>query len=220
MSRCVGDRFGCPTSEWECQLSKLDEYQDRLPYACETELLQYLRLHPASWHALDPKQMELLVAEVFRANYRPSEVLHVGRPDDGGVDVIFVDSDRGKWLVQVKSHAYSSASEGVGTIRNLLGAILLEGALRGVVVPNADHFTYRACEAAGRAQEKGYTIRLIDKGKLNRMLDPLLPCGCWRQFVRRRRPDWLRRFGAEWPNPDQLTLNGCWLGTRHAPFLG
>jgi hypothetical protein len=206
------DGYGCPISEWESQLSKLGEYPDDLPHACKSELAQHLRLHGDLWSSLNPKRMEVLVADVFRANHYASEVFHVGRPDDGGVDVIFINSGGTKWLMQVKSHRNSAASEGVGVIRNLLGAMTLDGTPTGVLVTNADHFTYRAYEAVGRAREKGYTVNLIDRGKLNRMLDPLLPYGEWRRFVRRRRPNWMRHFNERLSYREQLTLNSYLLG--------
>jgi hypothetical protein len=53
--------------------------------------------------------------------------------------------------------------------------MLLEGVCHGIVVSTADHFTYRAYQAANRATEIGMTVKLIDKGILDRMLEVVLP---------------------------------------------
>ena len=50
----------------------------------------------------------------------------------------------------------------------------LKRSLKGIVVSTADHFSYRAFEAVGRAKELGCEIRLVDKGILNRMCSSLL----------------------------------------------
>jgi hypothetical protein len=65
------------------------KFSPSLPKACSDELAQQLRRRSTSWHDLSPKCMETLVADIFRANYQHSEVIHVGRPGDRGIDVIF-----------------------------------------------------------------------------------------------------------------------------------
>jgi restriction endonuclease Mrr len=158
------------------------------------------------WHSIRPGNLERLVTEIFRANHARSEVFHVGRPVDGGVDVVFVDSGRRQWLIQVKRRGCDSASEGVETIRNLLGTVLLHGAVRGIVVSTADHFTYQAYRAQSRAEQIGYQIHLVDKGKLHRMLDPLLPDRPWLRFIREEHPQWRDYFAAAIPSRRQLRL--------------
>lgn len=197
---------GC--GEDACYISKLREFDERVPEECGTELSQLLRRSPAKWHSLDPEGMEKLVAEVFRANYAHADVMHVGRPDDGGIDVIFVDSAGKQWLIQVKRRESPSAVEGVATVRNLLGTMMLEGCMQGVVVSTADHFSYRAYEAAGRAAELGWTIRLVDKGKLDRMVGALLPQAPWMEFVKSHYPDHHDRFALLLP-PDPMPPFGA-----------
>jgi hypothetical protein len=121
----------------------------------------------------------------FELNYDGAEVIHVGKPDDGGVDIIFVDSHKEQWLIQVKRRERADCAEGVRTIRDLIGAMMLEGALRGIVVSTAGHFTLRARQAANakRLVDKGMHIELIDRGILDRMLDPVLPDRPWLTVV-------------------------------------
>jgi hypothetical protein len=80
-------------------------------------------------------------------------------------DVLFVDAGV-KCLIQVKRREDPAFAEGVAGIRNLLGTMILEDALRGIIVSTADHFTYCAYDAVGRANERGMQIDLVDRGKL------------------------------------------------------
>ncbi|MBD2580163.1 restriction endonuclease [Oscillatoria sp. FACHB-1406] len=124
---------------------------------------------------MNPYRLETLVADIFKANHSHAEVIHVGKPHDGGVDVFFVDADQKQWLIQVKRREKANSTEPVETIRNLLGTMLLEGACHGIVVSTADRFSYQAYQAVNRAEEVGMTVKLIDRGILNRMLEAVLP---------------------------------------------
>jgi Restriction endonuclease len=176
---------GCPPmpKQLAC-ISKLREFESRLPDSCSVELAQYLRSYPAEWHNYDPKRFEKLVADIFKANHAQSEVTHVGKPDDGGIDILLIDSIKEQWLVQVKRRARQKSAEGVTTIRNLIGTMMLEGARHGIVVSTADHFTLRAQQAAKQIKRQGLHIELIDKGVLDRMLEPLLPDRPWLSIVK------------------------------------
>ncbi|HVG19010.1 MAG TPA: restriction endonuclease, partial [Blastocatellia bacterium] len=81
------------------------KFQHKLPDGCSEELAQYLRRNPMHWHDLSPTRMETLVTDIFRANYQHCEAIHVGAPGDRGVDVVFIDSDGIRWLIQVKRRA-------------------------------------------------------------------------------------------------------------------
>jgi restriction endonuclease Mrr len=198
--------FGDPIHTWGAHISKLNEFSEELPQECHAELAQYLRRNPTFWHMMEPSPLERLVAEVYRRNYAPCEAIHVGRPGDGGVDVLLIDSGAEKWLVQVKRRETDEASEGVATIRNLLGAMILEGMFRGIVVSTADHFTFQACRARERAARVGFYLELVDRGKLNRMLDPLLPDRPWLQFLSKDFTDWTRYFSEAIPSRRQRRL--------------
>jgi hypothetical protein len=186
--------------------SKRRVYESELPEGVPGELAAWLRRTPRGWHTMSPRRFERLVADVFRMNYNGAEVTHVGRPDDGGVDVLLVESDGRQWLIQAKRRQASNASEGVSTIRNLLGAMVLEGTGHGVVVSTADHFTYRAAEAVGRARERGMVLRLLDRKAFDRMLDPLLPERPWLSPLFNRFPVFARHFASIIESERQLLL--------------
>jgi hypothetical protein len=184
-------------------LSKIKEFTDALPEGCSSELAQALRRYPTKYHSINPQCLERFVADVFKANHTDAEVIHVGKPNDGGVDVLFIDNGNNQWLIQVKRRERPDVSEPVETIRNLLGAMVLQDSTYGIVVSTADHFTYRAYEAVSRARERGMMVELIDRGKLDRMLDTLLPDRPWINMLRVRHPDLVSYFEEKIPSITQ-----------------
>ena len=164
-------------------ISKMRSFEAVLPGGCEKELAIAFRRDSRLWHTIDPYKFESFIGALFKANFAQCEVMHVGRSGDGGVDLIFIDSDQNQWLIQVKRRESPNSSEGVSTIRNLLGALFLRDSLQGIVVSTADHFTFRAYQAVTQAKRLGRTVRLIDRGRLSRMLNPLIPDRPWRQVI-------------------------------------
>ena len=165
---------------WFAFTSKAREFDTNLPEICNSELAQAIRRNQRIWNTMNPYKLEKLVADIFKANYENSEVMHVGKPDDGGVDVLFIDSGKRQWLIQVKRRENPKASEGVIVVRNLLGTMVIHGVLQGILVSTADHFTTRAFEACGKANNNfGMELKLIDRGKLDRMLNPFIPANPW-----------------------------------------
>lgn len=158
-------------------------FAPRLPDACASELAQYLRRRPGAWNELPPRRMEVLVAELFRANYRHTEVLHVGRPGDRGVDVLFVDDQHTQWLVQVKRRERSDRAAGFETLQRVLGTLALTGGRYGVIATTADSYSHQARAAANEARTRGFHVELLDRGRLDRMLGPLLPEAPRRTFL-------------------------------------
>ena len=180
-ARLYSDPFGAcmsPPDHW-AYVSKLREFNTDLPEGCSKELALYLRQHPQFFHSCHPKRFEKFVADVYRANYTNAEVLHVGRPHDGGIDVLLIDAGGEQWLIQVKRRESPNRSEGVSTIRDILGAMVLEGVRRGIVVSTAKQFSTNAQQAMAKAKKRGMTVQLVDKGILNKMLDPILPDRPW-----------------------------------------
>jgi len=127
---------------------------------------------PDLLRVITPRALETLVAAVFGDAWGPVEVKHVGQPADGGVDVVMVQQSGATILVQVKRRARPGSSESVRTVRELLGALLEHGAMRGIVVTTADHFSYHAqrLASAPRLRELGYEIDLTDIGILRQLL--------------------------------------------------
>jgi hypothetical protein len=205
-------------------ISKLQSFQIDLPDGCSIELAQRLRRDSRLWHTVDPRRMELLVADIYRANFAHAEVVHIGRTGDGGTDVLFIDSQNARWLIQVKRRKRPLSAEGVVTLRSLLGTLVLQDSRCGAVVTTADHFSYQAASAARAARQRGFVIELIDRHVLNRLLEPLLPVQPWREVIERRFPDYASQlcplqdprqidmFGEvsrDWPNSES-TLVEVW----------
>lgn len=186
------NRGGVYVHNYLSYISKLKEFEATLPEGCGPELAQWIRRKPAFWNQVEPARLERIVTDVFRANHVHAEVRHVGGPNDGGIDVLFVEADGRDWLIQVKRRAQPNHAEGVSTIRNLLGAMLLKGTNRGIVVSTADHFTYQAHVAVKRAQEVGMIVRLIDRTVLDRMLDPVLPAQPWEAVLSMHFPEYAK----------------------------
>jgi hypothetical protein len=175
-----------PKGAWErrtAAISKLREFSETLPNSCTSEITQQFRRNPKLWHQVTPTYLERLVADIFRENYRHAEVFHVGQPSDGGIDVLFVDAEREQWLIQVKRKSKAESTEGVATIRNLLGAMVLNRSKFGIVVSTPDHFSYQALRAVDQVKQEGMALELVDRGKLYRMMLPLLPSDPWLDFV-------------------------------------
>ena len=83
-------------------LSKIKEFDNLLPEGFTQEFARWIRADGRRWHTMRAKGLEQLVSDMFRSMYHPAEVIHVGRPDGGGVDVVYIESENKKWLVQVK----------------------------------------------------------------------------------------------------------------------
>lgn len=163
--------------------SVLERFESRIPDGCYAEWAQSLRADPSRWHSMDPKDMEKLIASIFKANFANAEVLHVGRVGDGGVDVILVEANGTKWLTQVKRREKPGAHEGPDTLRNLVGVMVREGGTYGIVATTADHFSSTAIKEGKAYSRQGYEIRLLDRGKLVRMLGAVLPERPWQPYL-------------------------------------
>ena len=173
-----------PPDNW-AYISKLREFDINLPEACSEELALYIRRHPNFLYSCNPTRFEKFVADVFRSNYTNAEVLHIGKPGDGGVDVLLIDTEKKEWLIQVKRRGSPNFSEGVSTIRDILGAMVVRGVRRGIVGSTAARFSLQAILAADAAKTSPYcmTVELVDEDKFNRMLDPILPDRPWRDPI-------------------------------------
>ena len=181
VSHGIGSTYG---GYWRCCAGKLAEYPETASNVPLSELAHFLRLHPERIHDISPTALEKLIAECFRSTDDYADVVHVGRPDDGGIDVLLVTQERQKVLVQVKRRA-SEKVESVSTIRNLLGAMVPEGALQGIVVSTADHFSYRAETFVQSLATTGtaYRIELRDLGRVRLMVEDIPDPKPWLPYL-------------------------------------
>ena len=209
-ARIYSDPFGecMPPPDHLAYVSKLRKFDTSLPSGCSEELASYIRQHPNVLHSLAPKHFEILVADVFQANYTNAEVIHVGRPKDGGVDVLFIDAEKEEWLIQVKRRESPKPSEKVDTIRSALGTMVVKGKHKGIVVSTAEKFSRYAIQEAITAREELYrmTVLLVDKGILNRMLDPMLPDRPWLDPIREVDQEIAKCLADKIPSDNQLEL--------------
>lgn len=199
--------FSCmpPPENW-AYVSKLREFKGDLPECCDAELAAYIRRNPDVLHRYPPTRFEKLVADVFRANYVNAEVLHVGKPYDRGIDVMLIEADGKQWLIQVKRRESQNKAEGVSTIRDMLGAMVLAGTLQGVVVSTAPRFSREAQSAAAKARKHGMTVRLVDRGIFEKMLDPILPDRPWLQPISQVDSELAAHLAEQIPSDKQLDL--------------
>ncbi|MCU0541450.1 MAG: restriction endonuclease [Oscillatoriaceae cyanobacterium Prado104] len=106
------------------------------------------------------KKMEELVASVFKDHY-DCEVQVVGKSNDGGVDLILINSDE-PTIVQVKRRTDRRKTESVKEIRDLIGATLLADSRKCIFVTTSDHFS----ESAIKARNCALTKSLVDSFEL------------------------------------------------------
>jgi hypothetical protein len=115
--------------------------------------------------------LERLVQSVYRDVYADCDVFHVGGPGDGGFDVLMIRrEDPGEsYLIQVKRRSSASSVEGVSVVRDLVGAMILEGATRGIVVSTADRFSGPARQAADKAARRRRYVELHDRHRFGEL---------------------------------------------------
>ncbi|WP_061036303.1 MULTISPECIES: restriction endonuclease [Vibrio] len=125
------------------------------------EILQrYLQDNASRIYDIHHKKMEQLVGAVFKEHYACNAHV-VGKSNDGGVDVVLLESDI-PTVVQVKRRTASGKTESVKEIRDLLGATGLYGARRSIFVTTADKFSPQAIAARNLAIERN----MVDKFEL------------------------------------------------------
>jgi hypothetical protein len=81
-------RWQVDACEYTSLLSKVREFDNDFPSECSSEISQWMRRDAKRWHSISPRNLEKLVTDIFRASYANADVIHVGKPDDGGVDVL------------------------------------------------------------------------------------------------------------------------------------
>lgn len=130
-------------------------------------LRNYLARHPEKLPTINPYALESLVADVFRETM-DCEAIHVGGPNDGGIDLILIQGDR-RFVVQTKRRAGPRA-ESVSCIREFIGAMVVAGEFRGIFVTTAPRFSKSAVTAAAAAANRG-AVECIDLVNADRLID-------------------------------------------------
>ncbi|WP_084175254.1 restriction endonuclease [Actinokineospora spheciospongiae] len=192
--------------------SKVKEFETDFPEGSLSEISQWLRRHPEKYQTMPPRYLEVLVTKLFRNIGTYVEARHVGRPGDGGVDVLLVDAEGCSWLVQVKRREDVDSAEPVSTIRNVLGSMVLEGFKHSIIVSTADRFTLQAQQATGRAEGKGYEIQLVDRGVLDRIIGRSLPVAPWHRIQEE-----IRKGDAKWV-AEEWCFCGCTWTRKVEPY--
>ncbi len=144
----------------------LREYSVAGSEAPIASLQKHIINHPSSLFEISPKKLEQLVGAVF-AEYMDCEAIHIGGPNDNGIDLILVNGNR-RYVVQVKHRKWSRKTEPVAGIREFLGAMVLDGTMKGLFVTTASHFSRSAANTAKKAQENGIVeyISLVNAQRL------------------------------------------------------
>lgn len=128
-------------------------------------LREEVNKRPAIIYNLHPTKFEELVGSVFR-DYFDCEVKHVGKTNDGGIDLILVRSDNDV-IIQVKRRSKPNATEGVSVIRELIGTMQLSQKRNGIFVTSAEKFSDKAKETSEKAKKLNIVTKLdlIDYSK-------------------------------------------------------
>lgn len=120
----------------------LKTYKDNDVNAPISALRDYITKKPEIIYNIDPHKMEDLVRSVFSDFYKSCKVIAVARTRDGGKDAILVDSEGSQIFVQVKRRSNADSTEGVGVLRELIGASVIQDGLKGCIfVSTADHYS-------------------------------------------------------------------------------
>lgn len=134
-------------------------------------LNQHIKNNKFDLYSIHPKKMEELVQFVFKSFYN-CEVIHCGQTNDGGIDLIMINSDK-PTLIQVKRRTKNSHIESVSTVRDLLGAMFINESKNGVIVSTANRFSRQSKNVINKLLERGKvnTFQLIDFTRFCEMLD-------------------------------------------------
>lgn len=146
-------------------------------------LQEHIARHPNQLSQISPERLEQLVGAVF-SEYMSCEAIHVGGPNDNGIDLILIDGNR-RYVVQVKRRQSQRKAEAVSGIREFLGAMVLDGTMKGLFVSTAPHFSENAVGTARKARQRGI-VEYIDLVSAQRLIDVC------KLTVSRSQPSWKR----------------------------
>nr|WP_320048318.1 restriction endonuclease [uncultured Desulfuromonas sp.] len=127
------------------------------------ELREFLSKKPNYLSEVNPTTFEHLMADCFRLNYAPCEVVHLGGTGDGGIDLKLILGDETRYLIQIKRRADLSSTEGVKVVRELNGVLFREGCAKGMVVTTANRYSQAAHKetAIKTETDESYEMNLL-----------------------------------------------------------
>ncbi|WP_333823837.1 restriction endonuclease [Pinisolibacter sp.] len=137
-------------------------------------LCEYLTHHPQKLEDVDPGKLEELVGHVFRETHK-CEVSYVGGPNDRGIDLYLARGDQ-EMVVQVKRRALRRGAQPASSVREFVGAMVIQGALRGIFVTSGKFSKAAVREADDASRREPITsIELVDGGRLIAMCELTRP---------------------------------------------
>ena len=131
-------------------------------------LRQHIIRHPKDLQTINPHRLEKLVSSVF-SDYMACEAIHVGGPNDDGIDIVLIDGDR-RFVVQVKRREHRCIAEAISGIREFVGAMVLQGVVKGIFVTTAERFSPQAVATARKAKERK-AVEFIELVNADRLID-------------------------------------------------
>lgn len=137
-------------------------------------LREYISQNPEVIYKINAHKMEDLVRSVFSDFFPSCTVKKFGQKRDGGRDGLLVDENGQQFLLSIKRRESPNATEGVSTLRDLIGATIIEDNVTGcIIVSTANHFSKSAKDYAGKVLSKDIitTFDLIDCKEFLRITD-------------------------------------------------
>lgn len=137
-------------------------------------LREYISQNPEVIYKINAHKMEDLVRSVFSDFFPSCAVKKFGQTRDGGRDGLLVDENGQQFLLSIKRRESPNATEGVSTLRDLIGATIIEDNVNGcIIVSTANHFSKSAKDYAGKVLSKDIitTFDLIDCKEFLRITD-------------------------------------------------
>ncbi|WP_367389848.1 restriction endonuclease [Lewinella sp. LCG006] len=126
-------------------------------------LRRELSKRPEIAYGVNPTVFERLVGDILK-DHLDCQVVHVGKSNDGGIDLLLIDSENETTVVQVKRRTKPNSTEGVVPIRELIGAMAINNNKRAIFVTTAKKYSNFAHAAKMKVLKNNFVeaIELID----------------------------------------------------------
>lgn len=165
---------GIRASDVEYSSAILKSYDEDSIEVPVSALRAYISKNPEVIYKINAHKMEDLVRSVFSDFFPSCTVKKFGQTRDGGRDGLLIDENGQQFLLSIKRRESPNATESVGTLRDLIGATIVEDNISGcIIVSTADHFSQPAKDYAGKVLSKNIiaTFNLIDCKEFLRITD-------------------------------------------------